>query len=88
MGLRWSGMVPANASSDGVIAGALEAQRACTGRVLTRVRLGGVGAALVLAIVMGDLARQSDWRVLTPVLAVWGAGAVLLAALAERSVRG
>ncbi|HXU65143.1 MAG TPA: adenylate/guanylate cyclase domain-containing protein [Polyangia bacterium] len=81
-------MAPESAGSEAVIAGALDAQRARTGRVLTRVRLGGVAAALLLAAVMGHVAQQADWRVLTPILSVWAAGAVLLAALAARSERG
>lgn len=81
-------MPSARSSPDAVIAGALDAQRARTGRVLTRVRLGGVGAALVLALVMGHVAQQADWRVLTPILAVWALGAGALALLVARSDRG
>jgi adenylate cyclase len=81
-------MASASSGPEALIARALDAQRARTGRVLTRVRLGGVGAALALALVMGHVAQQSDWRVLTPILSAWAIGAALLAALAARSDRG
>jgi adenylate cyclase len=81
-------MAAVSPGPEALITRALDAQRARTGRVLCRVRLGGVGAALVLTLVMGHVAQQSDWRVLTPILSVWAVGAALLAALAARSERG
>jgi len=81
-------MAAADSGSGALVMRALDAQRARTGRVLTRVRLAGVGAALVLAAVMGHVAQQSDWRVLTPILAMWAVGAGVLAALAVWSERG
>lgn len=81
-------MASADSALEALIVRALETQRARTGRVLTRVRLGGVGAALVLAAVMGYVAQQADWRVLTPILLIWALGAAALAAIALRSDRG
>jgi len=77
-------MASVDSALEALIVRALETQRARTGRVLTRVRLGGVGTAWLLALVMGHVAQQSDWRVLTPILSVWALGAAVLAALAHR----
>jgi adenylate cyclase len=70
-----------------LVRGALEQQRVRTGRVLAYVRLAGVAAALALAIAMTYGARQTDWRVLLPILGVYTGAALALAVLVHRSTR-
>jgi adenylate cyclase len=70
--------VTGDADIDTLVARALEAQRARTGRVLAHIRLGGVAAALALGAYMAYGARQDDWRVLVPILAAYGVGALAL----------
>jgi adenylate cyclase len=66
---------------------ALEAQRARTGRMLTRVRLVGVAAILALVVGIAYGAGQADWRVMVPVVAIYAAGAALLAGAVRFSER-
>ncbi len=49
------------------LASALERQRARAGRMLTRVPVVGVGAALGLILIASYGGAQSDWRVMVPV---------------------
>jgi adenylate cyclase len=60
------------------LARALAGQRVRTGWMLTRVRLVGVCAALVLVLVNSSGSAESDWRVMVPVFAVYAVGAALL----------
>jgi adenylate cyclase len=58
---------------------ALDKQRAWAGLMLTRVRLVGVNAILVLALAVAYGVGQADWRVMVPVFATYAVGALLLA---------
>ena len=69
------------------LARALEGQRARAGRMLTRVRLVGVVAALALTLVTSYGGSEADWRVMVPILATYAAGALVLAALVRFSDR-
>ena len=71
----------------GLVGRALDEQRVRTARVLSLVRLAGVGAGLVLTLTLAYGAGQSDWRVLVPILGTWVAGAFLLFAAVRRSTR-
>jgi adenylate cyclase len=66
---------------------ALEEQRARAGRMLTRVRLAGVGAALGLVLAVAYGGGQADWRVMAPVFGSWVGAAVLLAVAVRVSAR-
>ncbi|HVV50522.1 MAG TPA: adenylate/guanylate cyclase domain-containing protein, partial [Polyangia bacterium] len=71
--------IPAAAGAAPVLARALEHQRARAGRMLTRVRLGGVAAMLALVLGVAYGAGQADWRVMVPVFAIYALGAASLA---------
>jgi adenylate cyclase len=71
--------VVAGSQAGAPLARALERQRARAGRMLTRVRVVGVGAALMLILIASYGGAQSDWRVMVPVFATYAAGALLLA---------
>jgi adenylate cyclase len=73
--------------SQSPLARALEGQRARAGRMLTRVRLVGVLAALAVILATGYGAGQADWRVMVPVFTTYAAGALVLALLVQRSER-
>jgi adenylate cyclase len=66
---------------------ALEAQRARTARMLARVRLIGVAAALMLGVYRAEGAQEHDWRVLLPILASYAGAAVLLSVAVRRWAR-
>jgi adenylate cyclase len=66
---------------------ALETQRARTARVLTQVRLAGVGAVLLLGIFRAHVAHEDDWRVLTAILGVYAAFAAALMVAVRLSAR-
>jgi adenylate cyclase len=66
---------------------ALDAQRIRASRVLSLFRLAGVGTMLALVMSLAYGARQSDWRVMVPILGVWAACALLLYVVVHRSPR-
>jgi len=76
-------MASVDGAGSDLVARALEAQRARTGRALAQIRLGGVGASLVLGLVMWRAAGESDWKIQIPILGVY-AGAALALYLAVR----
>ncbi len=69
------------------LAAALERQRARTGRMLTRVRLGGVAAIVALILALTFRAGQADWVVMVPLVIVYALGAALLAVAVHVSDR-
>jgi adenylate cyclase len=70
-----------------LLARALDEQRARAGRMLTSVRLVGVGAAIVLVLAVAYAGGQADWRVMIPVFGIWATAAVLLAVAVRVSDR-
>jgi adenylate cyclase len=75
------------AETAGLVARALEAQRARTARMLSLVRVAGVGAALALGLFRAYGADESDWRVLLPILGGYAGGALLLFVAVRFSTR-
>jgi len=69
------------------LAAALERQRARAGRMLTRVRLGGVAAIVALILALTFRAGQADWVVMVPLVIVYALGAALLAVAVHVSDR-
>jgi adenylate cyclase len=82
-----SASAAAPGSQAALLARALDEQRARTGRMLTSVRLGGVGAAFVLVLAVAYGGGQADWRVMVPVFGIWMVAGVLLAAAVRVSDR-
>ncbi len=68
-------------SLDQALGDALVAQRVRTARNVATIRLGGVGAALILSSVLAYGAHQADWAVDVPIFGVWLLAGVLLAAI-------
>ena len=77
----------ADADIGPLIRNALAAQRARTARALADVRLGGVGAGLLLCVTMTYAAKQNDWRVQLPILGSYAACAVALRVAARATTR-
>jgi adenylate cyclase len=71
-------MIAPDTDTAALVRRALEAQRVRTARVLARIRLGGVAAALALVVAMSYGAAQPDWKVLVPILGAYAAGALAL----------
>jgi adenylate cyclase len=73
--------------TEALIGRALADQRARTGRVLAGVRLGGVGALLLVCLYRVYGAGEADWGVLPPIVAIYAACALALAVAVRASPR-